>query len=273
MPPSPTHKTDYAAEALSLLTSRYQKARPGGLVTGAAAVAMAPWSLAATGSIFTPASVSGVLAWYRADLGVTTSTGVSGWSDQSGSGDAGRNLTQATGTKQPSVNASDASYKNKPTLSFASGSGQYLTSGAWSTGSMSEPYTIFIVGNDDGTSTNQVFVDNQIGASGESLLWNLGGVYAVGAVSSGIAASATPKVIIAQHNGASSSINVSASTATPISAPSETMTGITAGASIAPGTYLNGKIAEMAFWARALTPTEVAALNTYAHNRYGILIS
>lgn len=42
----------------------------------------------------------GAVAWYRADLGVTTATGVSSWADQLGLAPA---LAQGTGGKQPTV--------------------------------------------------------------------------------------------------------------------------------------------------------------------------
>lgn len=55
------------------------------------------------GGAFTPTSVSGCTLWLRADLGVTTATGVSAWNDQSGSGN---HWTQASGAGQPLLVAS-----------------------------------------------------------------------------------------------------------------------------------------------------------------------
>ena len=59
-------------------------------------------------------SVSNALQlWLRADLGTTIATGVSQWNDQSQIGDSNRNVVQATGGQQPTLNSSDATYNNR----------------------------------------------------------------------------------------------------------------------------------------------------------------
>lgn len=57
-------------------------------------------SLGAGGASFTPASISGLFAWYAARLetGFNDGDAVATWTDRSGNG---RNATQATGTKRP----------------------------------------------------------------------------------------------------------------------------------------------------------------------------
>lgn len=60
-----------------------------------------------------PRDVPGCLLWLRADLGVTIGTGVATWADQSGNG---HNATQATGSKQPIRNATDADFAGLPSL-------------------------------------------------------------------------------------------------------------------------------------------------------------
>lgn len=64
--------------------------------------------------------------WLRADTGITIDTGVGTWVPIVGASDAARTLEQTTGSKQPTLNATDAAYGNKPTLSFAALSSQHL---------------------------------------------------------------------------------------------------------------------------------------------------
>jgi hypothetical protein len=68
--------------------------------------------------------VAGLQAWYKADAGVTTSTGVDNWTDQSV---FGRNATQATGVNQPSYNTTGSKLINyNPSISHTA-SGHVLT--------------------------------------------------------------------------------------------------------------------------------------------------
>lgn len=86
-----------------------------------------------------PLTISGLYGWYRSDLGITLNgSTVSAWADQSGNG---RNLTQSTGSKQPTYNATDSQYNNKPSLTFTSGSATVLTNSSftWTT------FTVFLV--------------------------------------------------------------------------------------------------------------------------------
>ncbi len=53
-----------------------------------------------------------LVAWYRADLGISLGTGVSAWADQSGNGN---NFVQATGAQQPTQGTVDG----KPALVFS----------------------------------------------------------------------------------------------------------------------------------------------------------
>jgi hypothetical protein len=113
---------------------------------------------------FSPTLISGCALWLRADLGTSISTGVSAWADQSGVGDANRNYEQSTGSAQPTLNAHDAAYNGQATLSFLPSSSQcLLATGAFSP-TVPSPFTVFIVGNDDGvvTSTEVVFGETGI---------------------------------------------------------------------------------------------------------------
>ena len=67
-------------------------------------------------SAWDPSSISAIVAWYRADLGVTESGGlVSAWADPIGSND----LAQGNRTYQPTLVSSDANFNSQATLSFS----------------------------------------------------------------------------------------------------------------------------------------------------------
>lgn len=71
---------------------------------------------------FSPADLgSGLAIWLRADLGLTMGTGVSAWADQSGNG---RNYSQATGSRQPTLGTA---INGKETLHFTAAATQFLT--------------------------------------------------------------------------------------------------------------------------------------------------
>lgn len=71
------------------------------------------------GAAWTPARLSSLAAWYRADLGVTLNgSNVSAWADQSGNG---RHATQGTGAEQPGQPATVAALGSELALSYDGG--------------------------------------------------------------------------------------------------------------------------------------------------------
>lgn len=276
--PSAVHNPNITKESLALLTSRYSKSRPGSLVTGAAALAMAPWTLAASGTsanTFVPTSIAGCELWLRADLGTTIATGVSAWADQSGTSDPNKNAVQATGSRQPTLNASDAAYNHKATLSLAIGSVQCLQSSTWSS-PIAQAFTIFLVGNDDGSSTTQWFFDCYNGVSETELLNNTG-LYsaAAGATLFAGATSSTPKAFGVVFDGATSAMFISAKTATSsgsLGTNNFGAAGVAIGAAFNQSATLNGKIAEMIVYNSDIGSTNRNLVWTYFQSRYGISI-
>jgi len=91
---------------------------------------------------FSPASLSGLVLWLRADLGITLNGGnVSAWADQSG---AGNTFNQPTASKQPVFNAVDANLNNQPSIGPFSEANLHSLIWAGSSGT-APPYSIFIV--------------------------------------------------------------------------------------------------------------------------------
>ena len=87
--PSPTHKTDYATEALSLLTSRYQKARP-----------------------FSPSQLRPMM-WFESTGGVTAPGNVlATWTDML------QVNTATPASSAPTLAPSDAAFGGAPSVDF-----------------------------------------------------------------------------------------------------------------------------------------------------------
>lgn len=85
--------------------------------------------------------------WFRGDLGVTASGGLVGtWANQSGSADANRNLTQATGANKPRLAVTSTTFNNKPTVGTLSGTDEdlYMDSGTFAA-SVASPQTVYDV--------------------------------------------------------------------------------------------------------------------------------
>ncbi|PDS21880.1 hypothetical protein [Flavobacterium branchiophilum] len=62
-----------------------------------------------------PGGVSGASLWYKSNVGVTNSSGVSQWNDQSGNA---RDLAQATATARPVLNTATNLINFNPTITF-----------------------------------------------------------------------------------------------------------------------------------------------------------
>jgi hypothetical protein len=76
----------------------------------------------ASGGAWTPASLgANLIAWYKADTGVTGTATVTAWADQSGNGN---NVTQPSATPAPSWSATGLN--SKPAIIWTLASGQQL---------------------------------------------------------------------------------------------------------------------------------------------------
>lgn len=225
--------------------------------------------------ITSPLQIPGIAAWYRMDLLVTQAGTVSAWGDSSGTGDANKNLAQATAGKRPTYTASDAAYNNQPTASYAAASLQELDSAAWAA-ALVQPYTIFVVGNDAGAGTPG-WVSNAASGAGAINYGNGSAnmnAYAGSFLSSTLGANAAKKMVGALYSGASSAIWENSSTATATgNAGAASLTDIVVGANPGSGIFLNGKIAEVVVYSRALNAMETRALVAYFAARYAMAIS
>src|SRR5262249_47115716 len=115
---------------------------------------------------FVPPLLPGCVAWYRADLGVTLSSGTSNIltsGDQSGTNDTNKNLT--TGVS-PTLNVADSLYMGQSTVSFVRASGQYLKSATWGT-QLNQPSTWVVIAHTVSPSLVETALDTNDAGGGQ----------------------------------------------------------------------------------------------------------
>jgi hypothetical protein len=230
-------------------------------------------------SAFLPNSLSGLVFWVRADLGVTSSTTFT-WADQSGTADPNKNCT-ATGTARPTLNASNSSYNNKPTIDY-NGTTNYLQSGVWSV-ALAQPFTEFVVGHTPNAATAILAAANLTGTECDSRsLANTPSIYA-GTVVNSTGGWTTPSVLGAVYNGASSNVYLNSHVSTVsggTNAGTNGRTGMILGdyalalqANNNWGHGGGGSFAEIITYNRILSGSEITQVMTYIGTRYGITIA
>jgi hypothetical protein len=227
--------------------------------------------------------------WLRADLGITlATTKVATWADQSGRGDANRNVSQGTDANRPTYNTTDAAFNNQPTISFTAASSHFLPGvGNWSA-TYTQPVTFGVIGTATASASNAFFLGARAGSEYMDIYKTTANRPAslVGTVPGTIEQVATPLaspcvILISVGAGSDgvfrlnsrshvgSSTGGAAYTATSVGA-----NGMTVGRrSIAALQYLDGKVAEVFMWNKTLNVGEVNKLMNYVTARYGIAVA
>ena len=227
---------------------------------------------------FSPLSLSPVW-WLRADLGITLNgSTVSAWADQSGLGDANRNLSQATGANQPTYNSSDTNFAGRPSLSNA-GTTRMSTAASWSA-SYATPFSLYAVVKDD-TSPGNAYVLSNLSGTDSGIFTNIASSRHVGldgaANFSGTLAIPAGSAVGGEFNGASSNLYINAITANAtgntgavpnLGANGMCIFNLNGGASFP----LVGRIAEVVAFSSLLSAGNRALLLNYFGSRYGISI-
>lgn len=219
---------------------------------------------------FSPLSDSGLKAWYDMAMGATTGGGfITAIADQSGTGDANKNLTKAGGAGSVTYTASDAAYNNKSTLTLI-GSGERFDGGLWAA-SLAQPFTIYAVGQAttgriyDGVAGNRVILVNNAGP------WAIYG--GAGFLNAPASTAANPAKICGVYNGVSSAIYTDATFNTPAATGSigtDTLTRLSLGDMFGGAGALNGKIAAVIVSAGAHNAALRAQYAAYLSTRFGL---
>ena len=225
-----------------------------------------------TAPAFDPASISGLELWLRSDQGVTMDGGaVVAWQDISGKNDPARNATANSGQGPTVIDAGFGA------LSFT-GSAE-LRTGSWD-GGLTAPFSVFVVSGKDviANPPTTILFDSLNPAAQTATITNnnrlLQYAGAYGAPAAGTVSK--PMSVIAVFNGASSFILrstnvVDAGFTNP--GPNGFAAGLTIGNYAGGGANsFGGYIAELIAYSRSLSATEIASLNSYAAQRYGVII-
>lgn len=227
---------------------------------------------------FAPSALTGVLAWFRADLGVTNVSGkASAWANQI-AGDSNTNLAQGTAGLRPTISASDALYNNQAVL--VGGATIFMASGTWAA-PLAQPFTWFAIGNDSGGSGSQYFIEGNISGANRSILGVevLSGAYSTYSGSQLVAGTRTsaPRMIGGSNdNAGTSSVFVDSMTASATVGAGgiggNGITALTAMASYA-GTANLDKLAEIIICSGAMSAPDRALLRSYFNARYAMSIT
>lgn len=222
---------------------------------------------------FLPSKLTGLALWLRADLGITIGTGVSAWADQSGSGDANKNVAQATGAAQPTYTATDATFNGKSTLTLDGTDDQLLAAGSWAVAPPTTG-TLFIVWKSVGTGFSFPIVDRgsnvyefyQNTGANTDLRWFLS------ADLTSVSTSLNVKSICAiDMNGASSKIFQNAKTTPLVTGNPGTVA--TFGLNIGRAGLGNCTIAEIIIYSTRLSAANFGAVMDYLGSRYAITVA
>jgi hypothetical protein len=98
---------------------------------------------------WSPLQLTGLKAWYRADLGVehsgapaTNGQTITKWKDQSGAGDANRDCSTLVGSTAPTMVTSSSSYNGLPVASCTNGRQRLNVSGGGAYTLLGTPTTV-----------------------------------------------------------------------------------------------------------------------------------
>jgi hypothetical protein len=233
-------------------------------------MAMSPRLLRPRATGFNPKSISGLQLWLDASDAssvVLNGSTVSQWSDKSGNG---RNATQGTANNQPTFSA--AARNGRSVLSFDGSNDSLLTSSF----SISQPFTIALVGKINSTAANGNFSDG--GTSGRAAVFfttGNGGQWATfaGVAISGGVANTDWHVFHAHFNGSSSSLYVDGASVASGNAGTDGFNGLRIGGYTASIALLNGSIAEMYCYSGQSTADSRSKITQGLAKKWGITVA
>lgn len=224
-----------------------------------------------------PTSLASLAAWYRGDLGITLNGGtVSAWADQSGNG---RHLTQGTAANQPTYGTASG-MRGHAALAF-DGTNDILSSAAFD---MPRALSLFVVCG--ALTARGMLVEH---GSGDGFYCYADGNAAAavfGATGLGYHRSfqnpvstwtpANSHSAIIYDESAAPVLRSSDALITPTStdgvaqAAQTRNKALNVGARAGGSLRHNGQILEIILYSRALTAGEIAAVELYLSNRYGV---
>lgn len=233
-----------------------------------------PITLFQNEDVFLPSSFTDCVAWYRADLGVTTGV-IFTWANQI-PGDTNTNLIQAVAASQPTLSSAYANLNGQPAIVF-DGVNDTLKSLVWVT-PLAQPCTWYWVSYETSSGADHVVFDGITGANRQACQANLASdfyqVYSGTAVlvAGGKAALNTTRIgcFLMTAGTASDDIFVDCF-ATPTNSGNTgtvSLTGLQVGSSFVPSGFFPGAIAEIIAFNTKHTQAQRQIVMEYLGDRY-----
>lgn len=222
---------------------------------------------------WTPASLGAdLVAWYRADLGVTGSAPVTAWADQSGNG---HNLAAGG---NPSLNATDADFNNQASITL-DGVGDYFQSGAFGA-TENVPFTVVMIFK----QTGGTYLFDGIAAGFRAGIFNnagdLSAFHQASAtyMASGVAPSGAKQFMLAEFAADTVNSSMAVGQLTPQATystgdGSSGLTGVTVGDYYGAAAPMSGDVAEVIVIGKLLSGGEKTSLAGYVNSRYSMAIA
>lgn len=225
---------------------------------------------------FSPSNLPNLALWLKADAitGLTDGQAVATWNDSSGNG---RNATQATGSAQPLYKTNIVN--GKPVVRF-DGNSDYLE-GTWNLTLTAE--TVFVVFSYTGTAYARAWTQSDAGNDNavagyvptirDASTTSWGAVAGGTIVATVTMAQSTFGIFTATHSGSQIANRINGGTAATYNHTlNKTFTRYRAGNSTG-ANYLQGDIAEIIVYSRALSTTERQQVEQYLAQKYAITLA
>lgn len=204
--------------------------------------------------------------WVAADLALANAAAVTSWVPRKGAG----TLAQATGTAQPSYVAADSTLGGRPSVQF-NGTSTFLTS-TTATG-LGTAQTVIVISNVAGTTQQELVQWGALECIAQDILWQ---VFVTSALSTSTVASTAGSHVLAYGADATTSDYVYVDGAQKASgdagSPASSAT-LRVGNWASGGRFLNGRIAEILAFNAKLPAADLATVDSYAQDTYGIAVS
>lgn len=230
------------------------------------------WPVLFSSAGFDMRTIPGLGLWLRADKGaVVTSGKVQLWQDQSGNG---QDFTNSTSATSPLWNASKSTLNNKPTVQFVNGSSYFLARSSFSQSGTS--HTLMLAYSPDSvTAVQEILVSEtgilafaHVGATLGQVGYYDGTWRQAGASTSPTGGHTLAFNLVGGGSGYMYKDGTLMSTTTYTSKSISARAGL--GASYdGLSQYLNAHIAELAYWNRSLSATEMDVVQSYYKLKYG----
>lgn len=211
-----------------------------------------------------PLNLTNLVAWYRADIGVSLATGVASWANLAPTG--ARPLTQGTTANQPLMVTGS---NGLPSIRFDG-----VNDALKATFTLTQPETVFIVYKHITLHATQKYIFDGATVNGMTLQTNQG---ASSSMYSGVTLIANTQIASGSYayatitfNGVSSQMRANGIVVASGNAGTNTADGLTLGAAGNMSSWTNIEVAEVIITNSVASAGEIATVESYLQTRYNL---